>query len=101
MFGVWARELAYLADFTRKWCSGSTKSFDLFRLGSNPFFLRSWEGFNLHDSLYQSDPLFQAQLLDYNCGGSPANAMGRAKCQMTKASVSGRKFFQIRCISWS
>jgi len=27
--------------------------------------------------------------------------MGRAKCQMTKASVSGRKFFQIRCISWS
>lgn len=30
MFGVWAQELK-LADLTRKWCSGSTKSFDLFR----------------------------------------------------------------------
>lgn len=28
--GVWAQKLI-LADFTRKWCSGSTKSFDLFR----------------------------------------------------------------------
>ena len=27
--------------------------------------------------------------------------MGRAKCQMTRASVRGRKFFQIRCMSWS
>lgn len=30
MFGVWAQKLI-LADFARKWCSGSTKSFDLFR----------------------------------------------------------------------
>lgn len=28
MFGVWAQKLE-LADFTRKWCSGSTESFDL------------------------------------------------------------------------
>lgn len=38
IFGVWARELN-LADLTRKWCSGSTESFDLSRQGSNPFFL--------------------------------------------------------------
>jgi len=30
-----------------------------------------------------------------------ARAMGRARCQMTKARVKGRKFFQTRCISWS
>lgn len=30
---------AFLADFTRKWCRGSTKSFDLLRRGSNPLFL--------------------------------------------------------------
>lgn len=48
---------AYLADFTRKWCSGSTKSFDLLRMGSSPLFLRSWRDFNPHDSLYQSGPL--------------------------------------------
>lgn len=48
---------AYLAYSTRKWCSGSTESFDLSGKGSNPFFLRSWEDFNLHDSLYQSDPI--------------------------------------------
>lgn len=40
MFGVWAQELI-LADFTRKWCSGSTRSFDLLRMGSSPLFLRS------------------------------------------------------------
>lgn len=56
--------IAYLADFTRKWCIGGTKSFDLFGLGSSPFFLRSWRDFNPHVSLYQSDPMFQAQLLD-------------------------------------
>lgn len=56
---------AYLADFTRKWCSGSTESFDLSGLGSSPFFLRSWREFNPHDSLYQSGPLFQAQFLLY------------------------------------
>lgn len=28
IFGVWAQKLN-LADFTRKWCSGSTGSFDL------------------------------------------------------------------------
>lgn len=27
--------------------------------------------------------------------------MGSARCQITRASVSGRKFFQIRCMSWS
>lgn len=61
---------AYLADFTRKWCSGGTKSFDLFRLGSSPFFLRSWGEFNPHDSLYQSGPLIQAQFLPiFEVGG--------------------------------
>ena len=40
IFGVWAQELN-LADFTRRWCSGSTRSFDLLRMGSNPLFLRS------------------------------------------------------------
>lgn len=100
MFGVWAQKLK-LADFTRKWCSGSTESFDLSRQGSNPFFLRSWGDFNPHSSLYQSGPLVQAQLPSYSWGGRPANAIGRAKCQMTRARVRGRKFFQIRCISWS
>lgn len=27
--------------------------------------------------------------------------MGRARCQITSARVRGRKFFQIRCMSWS
>ena len=27
--------------------------------------------------------------------------MGRARCQITSASVRGRKFFQIKCINWS
>lgn len=27
--------------------------------------------------------------------------MGSARCQITSASVNGRKFFQIKCISWS
>ena len=58
MFGVWAQKLN-LADFTRKWCSGSTKSFDLFRLGSIPIFLRSWGDSNPHNLLYQSNPLFR------------------------------------------
>lgn len=62
IIGVWARELE-LADFTRKWCRGSTESFDLFGRGSNPFFLRSWKGSNLHYLLYQSNPLIQAQFL--------------------------------------
>lgn len=61
MVGVWAQKLK-LADLTRKWCSGSTKSFDLFGRGSSPFFLRSWRDFNSHYSLYQSGPLIQAQL---------------------------------------
>lgn len=56
IFGVWAQKLN-LADFTRKWCRGSTKSFDLFRLGSSPFFLRSRGDSNPHSSLYQSGPL--------------------------------------------
>jgi len=30
-----------------------------------------------------------------------ASAIGRARCQTTRARVTGRKFFQIRCISWS
>lgn len=29
------------------------------------------------------------------------NAMGRARCQITRARVRGKKFFQIRCMSWS
>lgn len=45
-----------LADLTRKWCSGNTWGFDLHNEGSSPFFLRSWEGFNLRKSLYQSGP---------------------------------------------
>lgn len=53
--------IASLAYFTRKWCRGSTKSFDLFRLGSNPFFLRGRGDFNPHSSLYQSGPWVQAQ----------------------------------------
>lgn len=65
MFGVWAQKLK-LADLTRKWCSGSTESFDLSGRGSSPLFLRSWGDFNPHDSLYQSGPLFQAQLRGYN-----------------------------------
>lgn len=27
--------------------------------------------------------------------------IGSARCQITNASVRGRKFFQIKCISWS
>ena len=100
MFGVWAQKLI-LADFTRKWCSGGTESFDLSGLGSNPFFLRSWRGFNPHDTLYQSGPFVQAQVLGYSTGGRPARAIGRARCQITRASVKGRKFFQMRCMSWS
>lgn len=38
IFGVWAQKLN-LADFTRKWCNGSTWSFDLLSMGSSPFFL--------------------------------------------------------------
>lgn len=91
---------ACLADFTRKWCSGSTKSFDLFRQGSSPFFLRRRGDFNPHNSLYQSDPLFRALLLVV-AGGSPADAIGRARCQIIRARVIGRKFFQIKCMSWS
>jgi hypothetical protein len=30
-----------------------------------------------------------------------ASAIGRARCQIINARVRGRKFFQIRCISWS
>lgn len=37
----------------------------------------------------------------YICGGRPASAVRRARCQTTNASARGRKFFQIRCISWS
>ena len=49
--------IACLADFTRKWCSGGTKSFDLLRRGSSPLFLRIRRDFNPHVSLYQSDPI--------------------------------------------
>ena len=38
MSGVWAQKLI-LADFTKRWCSGSTKSFDLLGGGSSPFLL--------------------------------------------------------------
>ena len=55
--------IAYLADFTRKWCSGGTKSFDLLRRGSSPLFLRIRRDFNPHVSLYQSGPI--------NSGTSP------------------------------
>lgn len=34
-------------------------------------------------------------------GGSPADAIGRARCQIIRARVIGRKFFQIKCMSWS
>lgn len=54
---------ALLADFTSKWCSGSTESFDLSGEGSSPFFLRSGGDFNPHSTLYQSGPLIQARLL--------------------------------------
>lgn len=40
MSGVWAQKLV-LADFTRRWCIGSTKSFDLFGRGSSPLLLRA------------------------------------------------------------
>ena len=49
--------IACLADFTRKWCSGGTKSFDLLRRGSNPLFLRTRRDFNPHGTLYQSGPI--------------------------------------------
>lgn len=53
-----------MADITRMWCSGSMGSLDLFGKGSSPFFLQgSGRGFNPRDSLYQSGPLVQAQLL--------------------------------------
>lgn len=70
-------------------------------VGFESLLSRSWKGFNLHYSLYQSDPLLQAQLLGYSCGGKPDSAMGRARCQITRARVRGRKFFQVRCMSWS
>lgn len=38
---------------------------------------------------------------DYSWGGRPANAIGRDRCQTTKDSVRGKKFFQMRCINWS
>ena len=78
MFGVWAQEL-FLADLTRKWCSGSTKSFDLFRLGSSPFFLGSWGDFNPHNSLYQSGPLLQAQLPELQLGGKARKCNGECE----------------------
>lgn len=39
--------------------------------------------------------------MSYVCGGRPASAIGRAICHSTRTNVIGRKFFQIRCISWS
>ena len=45
--------------------------------------------------------LFSGTVPGYTWGGKPANAIGSARCQMTNARVSGRKFFQIRCINWS
>lgn len=69
MLGVWALKLN-LADLTRKWCSGSTWSFDLQRVGSSPPFLRGWRVFIPHVSLYQSGPIVQAQLL-LDLGGDP------------------------------
>lgn len=70
-------------------------------MGSSPFFLRSWEDFNLHYSLYQSGPWVFGHSSGYNWGGRPVSAMGRAMCHRIRASVRGKKFFHTKCISWS
>lgn len=53
IFGVWAQKLN-LAYFTRKWCSGSTRGFDLLRRGSNPLFLLVYYLTFLYNSIYES-----------------------------------------------
>lgn len=91
---------ASLADpACRKWCKGSTKSFDLLSMGSIPFFL-GIEGIltPVNHSIKVVLGL-SGTIPNYSCGGSPASAMGRAVCHSTKASVMGRKFFHTRCIS--
>lgn len=84
---------AYLADFTRKWCSGSTKSFDLLGLGSSPFFLRSWGDSNPHDTLYQSGPLIQARLRGLGLWGEPCKAEGEREMSNYKGEGEGQKVF--------
>lgn len=37
----------------------------------------------------------------YSCGGKLDIAKGRDRCQITRARVRGKKFFQVKCISWS
>lgn len=71
-------------------------------MGSSPFFLRNWGDFNPHVSFYQNGPwVFGHNSWCYSCGGSPANAIGRAMCHNTRARVRGKKFFQTKCMSWS
>lgn len=71
--------------------------FEFLGVGSIPISLEK-EDLNLYNSLEQSNSFVRR--ISYVCGEMLDTTMGNDTWHMQRASVSGRKFFHRRCVSW-